>query len=251
MPGRVSLIAHRGQPQTLPENSLQGFSHAISSGALYVETDVNITADGIPVLSHDAHLLKLTGKQIIVADHNYDQIKGMDAGHSERFGDKFKDYRIATLQQFSELLMQSPNVTCFIELKQPSLSNFGMKAVDIMMKSLNNILSQVVMISFDHDAVAYAKKNYDVPVGWVLPKWSEENRLKAIKLSPQYLFVDSDFCPKQKSDIWPGPWDWVVYTLNKAKDIAKYASLGIELIETNRYSDLKKESKIVDVSNDF
>jgi glycerophosphoryl diester phosphodiesterase len=210
-----------------------------------------MTSDGVPVLSHDAHLLKLTGKQIIIADHSYDEIKDMSAGYADRFGDKFSDCRIATLRQFSQLLKDWPDVRCFIELKEPSLNNFGMKAVDLMMDALADILPQVIIISFDADAIRYTQQNYDVETGWVLPEWSQESYSTAVELAPRYLFVDAEFCPQQQSEIWSGVWEWAVYTINTADEVEHFAGLGIELIETNRFSELKQESSIVDVSNDF
>jgi glycerophosphoryl diester phosphodiesterase len=44
---------HRGARAVFPENTLPGFQYAISAGADFVELDVAITADDIPVLSHD------------------------------------------------------------------------------------------------------------------------------------------------------------------------------------------------------
>lgn len=251
MTGRVSLVAHRGQPLSFPENSLEGFSHVVKSAAAYIETDVNITSDGIPVLSHDANLLKLTGKQIIIADHSYDEIKDMQAGDSEKFDDKFNHCRIATVEQFSELLKDWPDVTCFVEIKEPCINYFGLKAVDLIMEALSAIHSQVIVISYNYDAVEYAQKNHDVSVGWVLAEWSEENRVKSVELSPNYLLVNTKICPQEKSDIWAGVWEWVVYTVNTAEEVEHYAGLGIELIQTNRFSELKLESKIVEKSNDF
>ncbi len=251
MTGRVSLVAHRGQPLSFPENSLEGFEHVIKSGGCYLETDVNITSDGIPVLSHDANLLKLTGKQLIVSDYSYDQIKELPAGYSERFGDKFNHCRIASVEQFSELLKDWPDVTCFVEIKEACLTYFGLKAIDLMMDSLEGILSQVVVISFDYDALVYASSQYDIPVGWVLPEWSEDNYSKSVDLSPEFLLVNTKFCPQEKSKIWSGVWEWITYTVNDAEEVEHFAGLGFELIETNRYSELKLESKIVEKSNDF
>ncbi len=252
MTGRVTLIAHRGQPDRYPENSLPGFEHVLEAGAGFVETDIHLTLDGVPVLSHDSHLLKLTGKQIFVADHNYDDIRALSAGYPDRFGEQFRHFHIASLQQFVDLMAQWPAVKCFIELKQAALSNFGMKAVDLMMQVLQPIRSQAIIISFDCEAMQYCKQHYsDVEIGWVLPQWNEENQAKAMALGPRYLFVDTDYCPQNQAQLWSGVWEWAVYTVNTAKDVEFYAGLGIELIETNRYSELKQESKIVDVSNDF
>jgi glycerophosphoryl diester phosphodiesterase len=252
MMGRVSLVAHRGQPSTFPENSLQGFTHALKAGAKYVETDVQITADGIPVLSHDAHLLKVTGKQIIIADHAFSVIKDLPAGHAERFGDRYQDFRIATLQQFVELIAEWPDTICFIELKEAALNNFGMKAVDLVLEEFNKIYSQAVLISYDYDALAYArKKDPEIRVGWVLPEWSEENRSMSQELEPEFLFIDEEYCPQDKSELWSGEWQWVAYTINDKEQVTHFAGLAIEIIETDRYSDLIKESDIIEVSNDF
>lgn len=51
--GQVLIIAHRGASAVAPENSLTAFEEAIKAGADYIETDVHLTADGVPVLMHD------------------------------------------------------------------------------------------------------------------------------------------------------------------------------------------------------
>ncbi len=251
MSGRVSLIAHRGQPDLYPENSIEGFIHCLEAGARYVETDIHITADGIPILSHDANLLKLTGKQLIVSDHPFEKIRDIPSGFPERFGNQYENCRIASLAQFTELILQWPDVLCFIELKGSALDYFGNRAVDLTIEAMQPIMRQCIFISFEYDALVFSKEHYDLPLGWVLPEWSEETRLKAQELSPQYLLVDDKICPRQQSSIWPGNWTWVVYTINSANQVKHYQGIGIELIETNRYSDLIKESDVIEVSSDF
>ena len=76
-------------------------------------------------------------------------------------------------------------------------------------------------------------------------------RRKIIKRQISCHQITASRRPTEKSDLWPGSWKWVVYTANTAKEVKHYAGLGIELIETDRYSELKQESDIVDVSNDF
>ncbi len=251
MTGRVSLIAHRGEPLAFPENSLPGFEHALEQGARFVECDVQITADGVPILSHDANLLKLTGKQIIISDHDWEEIRSMPAGYTERFGDRFQDYRIASLEQFVELMARQDHVKSFIELKESAIDYWGMKAVDLVMKTLQPIAGDSILISFSDDALAHGRKHFDMPIGWVLPEWSERNREIARELAPEYLFVDTEFCPQDQAELFDGVWEWVAYTVNTPEEVAHYAGLGIELIETDRYSELKQESDIVDVSHDF
>lgn len=50
------LQAHRGGRGLLPENTLAAFENAIRMGVTTIELDIAITADGVPVISHDHHL---------------------------------------------------------------------------------------------------------------------------------------------------------------------------------------------------
>src|SRR5262249_33710065 len=50
------LQGHRGARGLKPENTLPSFEVAFDLGVTSVETDVHLTADGVPVLSHDAVL---------------------------------------------------------------------------------------------------------------------------------------------------------------------------------------------------
>ena len=47
------LFAHRGGCADAPENTLEAFSHSVALGVTGLESDVWLSADGIPVLSHD------------------------------------------------------------------------------------------------------------------------------------------------------------------------------------------------------
>lgn len=55
-PRLPEIIAHRGTPREHPENSLPGFARALALGADGLELDVHLTADGVPVVHHDATL---------------------------------------------------------------------------------------------------------------------------------------------------------------------------------------------------
>lgn len=50
------LQGHRGARGLKPENTLPGFEVALDLGVTSIETDVHLTADGVPVLIHDAVL---------------------------------------------------------------------------------------------------------------------------------------------------------------------------------------------------
>ena len=61
------IIAHRTSPRDAPENSLEGIRRSAELGADYVEIDVRLTRDGVPVMLHDALLLRTTRRPWLVS----------------------------------------------------------------------------------------------------------------------------------------------------------------------------------------
>ncbi len=55
------VIGHRGAAAYAPENTLASFREARTRGARWVEIDVKLTADLVPILMHDASLKRTTG----------------------------------------------------------------------------------------------------------------------------------------------------------------------------------------------
>lgn len=54
------VIGHRGASAVVPENTVPAFLASWGSGAVWVEADTQPTADGVPVILHDAHLDRTT-----------------------------------------------------------------------------------------------------------------------------------------------------------------------------------------------
>jgi glycerophosphoryl diester phosphodiesterase len=60
------VIAHRTCPRDAPENSREGIARAAAFGSDVVEVDARCTRDGVPILVHDAHTLRTTGRPYLV-----------------------------------------------------------------------------------------------------------------------------------------------------------------------------------------
>ncbi len=56
----LEIIAHRGYSAIAPENTLSAFNAAIQHQADSIEFDVQLSADGIPVIIHDSTLDRTT-----------------------------------------------------------------------------------------------------------------------------------------------------------------------------------------------
>lgn len=93
----VSITAHRGSAFKAPENTLSAIEQAITDGADYIEIDVRMTADGVPVLWHDADMRRVFGLAGKISDITLQEARERDAG--SWFGARFSNERIATLEE--------------------------------------------------------------------------------------------------------------------------------------------------------
>jgi len=96
------VIGHRGAMAYAPENTAAGFREAKARGCAWVEFDVRLTRDGVPVLIHDAALGRTTDGKGRVAAHDYARLAELDAGRW--FGPNFEGERILTLARAVALL---------------------------------------------------------------------------------------------------------------------------------------------------
>ncbi|WP_454764228.1 glycerophosphodiester phosphodiesterase [Cupriavidus campinensis] len=73
-------IAHRGAGKLAPENTLAAFRHGASFGYRMFEFDVKLSADGKPVLMHDATLDRTTSGAGRVDALTLGELAALDAG---------------------------------------------------------------------------------------------------------------------------------------------------------------------------
>lgn len=64
------VIAHRGASAYLPEHTLEAKAWAHATGADFIEQDVALTADGVPVILHDHYLDTVTDVAAIFPDRS-------------------------------------------------------------------------------------------------------------------------------------------------------------------------------------
>ncbi len=74
------LIGHRGVKDLCPENTLESISKAFDLGLSFVEIDVKISKDRVPILLHDDTLDRTTNGSGLAIDYDYGNIKKLDAG---------------------------------------------------------------------------------------------------------------------------------------------------------------------------
>ena len=96
------VIGHRGSAATAPENTAAGFRRAAADRVPWVEFDVRLAADGVPVVIHDATLRRTAGLGGRVAERGSAELSRVDVGR--RFGRAFAGETIPTLADTCALL---------------------------------------------------------------------------------------------------------------------------------------------------
>lgn len=67
-------IAHRGSGDNWTEHSAYAYASALGAGMKAIEISVHATADGVLVCHHDPNTLRMTGKNLTIADQTYSTI---------------------------------------------------------------------------------------------------------------------------------------------------------------------------------
>jgi glycerophosphoryl diester phosphodiesterase len=151
----VAITAHRGSSVVAPENTMTAIRRAIEDGSDYVEIDVQRTADGALILTHDKDMKRVSGVARNVSDMTFEEIRKLDVGSF--FGAEFADERVPTLEEVIEVAQES-GVKLNIELK------FGGKNL-VMARDVVDLVrekgfkDQCVVTSLNYAGVMEVKKH--------------------------------------------------------------------------------------------
>jgi glycerophosphoryl diester phosphodiesterase len=75
-------FAHRGGGGEAPENTLRAFEAAVAMGYRYLETDVQLTRDGVLLAFHDSRLDRLTDRAGLIGELSVAEVQAADAGYA-------------------------------------------------------------------------------------------------------------------------------------------------------------------------
>ena len=160
------VVAHRGASSTHPENTLSAFERAIELGAPAVELDVRLTADGIPVVVHDADVSRTTDGRGFVHELTRDELRALKVGPERR-------EHVPSLREALEVLSGRAGVA--VEIKnlpgEPAFEADGESIVEAALAELDAVSfdGPVLVISFNPRSVATARSlRPDVPTGFLI-----------------------------------------------------------------------------------
>lgn len=194
---RPRLIAHRGYAARFPENTLLAIDAAVGAGAHYIEFDVQLSKDKVPVLFHDRELLRMCGQRGAVHDYSLAQLRRFSVSQFDDFGYRFVGNPITTLQEIVNYLSAHPAVFAFVELKRVSLEQFGIDTVlDRVLPIIETLREQTIVISYSLETLVATRERSALPIGAVFDDWRAHRQPLIEKLRAEYLFTDIEQLPR-------------------------------------------------------
>ena len=133
-------FAHRGGAAEGDENTAEAFGRAVALGYRYIETDVHTTADGVPVVFHDPHLLRLTGTSGTVAGMRWADLAALRVGGA------------GAVPRLEDVLTAWPDVRFNIDIKAD-----GAVAPTVEVLRRAGMADRVLLASFSDQRLAEAR----------------------------------------------------------------------------------------------
>lgn len=103
-----TVVGHRGDPIKYPEETIQADNSAFNSGADYVELDLQLSKDGVLVISHDDDLYRVTHTHAIVSQNNFKTLKQLRYDNGEH---------VMSLNELFKYYKNRPNTKFVLETK--------------------------------------------------------------------------------------------------------------------------------------
>ena len=186
-PNYIKIYGHRGARGDLPENTLESFKYLFKNNINAYETDILISKDLIPVITHDFRLDPsftkdnegnwITDENIIIFDLSYDELLKFDVGSLNklsRYGRRFvnqktlENQKIPKLSELLELSSKnkSENLLINLEIKstpdEENLTPTPEEMVKLVMQEVNksNLQNKIIISSFDWRTLTEIKNHY-------------------------------------------------------------------------------------------
>lgn len=232
-PGEAAFIAsHRGSGLDAPENTLPAVELAIAAGFDYVEVDVALTADGHPVLMHDATVDRTTDGAGALAALTLDEVRRLDAG--AWFAPSYAGTPVPTLAEFLDVIARSER-RAIVELK--GLWDAAAVTDAVRAVTERGLERRIAMSSFDARVLALvATASEVIPRLLILKHLPADVVAAARQAEVRGLIVDRRALverPTVVDEVHAAGIRIVVYTLNRDTEWDEVTTLGVDGIVTD------------------
>lgn len=228
---RTQVTAHRGFSHIAPENTMPAFEAAVSSGADFIELDVQLTSDDQMVVFHDERIERTTNGKGLLKNYTYEQLQQLSAGAWFKKSDEFADVKIPLLTEVLDEV--GGDIMLNIEIKR---SGNPKKTAEHLVSIIEEygLVKSVYVTSFSYPALKKVKQlNPKIKTGFIanVSTATSYAQLPYIDaLSMNYLFVNQSVVNSAHHN---GKRIFV-WTVDRQSEMQKMIALGVDNIITNR-----------------
>ncbi|MCC3405424.1 MAG: glycerophosphodiester phosphodiesterase [Microcoleus sp. PH2017_10_PVI_O_A] len=232
----LEIIAHRGFSARSPENTLAAFELAIARGASSIEFDIQLSADSVPVVFHDATLDRITRVSGKVRETNFSDLQTLNAG--KWFSDEFSDEKIPTLKEALGILK---NVDKFLYFDVKPHCEWSEAEVADFVNTLNGagIKEKCVITSFSDKFLEQVRRlDGDLAIGHIVANLEAYKTQLSQAVAHQDNLITSLYRvllenPALIAETRNQGVDIVAWTVDDPEDMQKLIDLGVTRIVTN------------------
>lgn len=227
--GSVPIVtAHRGFSAAAPENTLPAFQLAIDQGCERAELDVQMTKDGVVMVTHDTNMRRCTGRNQNIYDLTYDEVRKLDAGRW--FGKKYAGTKVPTLAEVLDLC--KGKIELNIEIK-PNAATPELEAETLRIIREKGFENNCVITSQSYETLCKVKELAPgISTGYIL----------ALGVGSYYDLPAADFFSVESTFITSGMVQQVhlrgktvsAWTVNREEDASDLLNLGVDDIITDK-----------------
>lgn len=226
-----STIAHRGLSAHAPENTLAAVRAAHAAGCRWVELDVQLLADGTPVIWHDAGLRRCsTGRGKL---HSLDAASARRLDVGSWFGADFAGERMATLADMLALLNEL-NMGLNLEIKVNRGRDGEALVAAAVPPTLAALPAERLIVSSFNFAVLEALRRQQpdperLPLGLLYERVPRRWRDDAERIAAYSLHVDwRRLKPAVAQAIAESPYKLLCYTINDPAVFRRLRQWGMD-----------------------
>lgn len=222
------ITSHRGYSSAAPENTLPAFQLAIDHGSDRAELDVQMTKDGVVMVTHDTSLRRCTGRNANIYDLTYDEVRKLDAGRW--FSAKYAKTQIPTLEEVLDLC--KGKIQLNIEIK-PNAATPDLEAETVRIIHEKGFEKDCVITSQSYETLCKVKElDPEIVTGYIL----------ALGVGSYYDLPAADFFSVEATFITSGMVQQIhkrdktisAWTVNREEDASNMLSLGVDDIITDK-----------------
>ncbi len=232
----LEIIAHRGFSSIAPENTLAAFQTAIQHQADSIEFDLQISADGIPIIFHDETLERITGSTGKIQQKKLKELKHLSAG--AWFSNDFHQATIPTLTEALESLKEIKDYLYFDVKPHCQWSEVEIESLILELKD-KKLLEKSIITSFNEMFLDRCRTICPtIQLGYFVTDIAEfPKQLNKAKtagnaiLSSWYKVLLKD--PNWVKQSHEQGVSVVAWTVDRPEDLQKLTQIGVKRIITN------------------